>query len=119
LPPEEFGQVWRDSEMPGVPAPWEVEGTEPSWSLLREYFIWADRIDHVPCFPQTLYTGKDREASENLVEQSHNGRELRFDRNSRKFLVQPANDNYWAACDTLEDARLAFDDPASFRTVFR
>jgi len=40
-----------------------------------------------------------------------NGREVRLNRESGKFEVQPKGDNYWQACDTLRQA-YGVGDPA-------
>jgi hypothetical protein len=49
-----------------------------------------------------------------MVEHTPNGREIRRTANG-KYVVQPHNDNYWISCDTLEDARLAYERPADYR----
>lgn len=50
-----------------------------------------------------------------VVEMTPNGREIRL-AGDGKYEVQPHNDQYWVRCDTVEDARAAYHDPAKYRT---
>lgn len=49
-----------------------------------------------------------------VVEHTPNGREIR-QRSDGKYEVQPANDNYWIVCETIEAARDAYEHPAKYR----
>lgn len=50
-----------------------------------------------------------------VIEITPNGREIRRRSEDGKFEVQPHNDNYWIAVDTLDQARDAYQHPERYR----
>lgn len=50
-----------------------------------------------------------------VVGETPNGREIRKNLTTGKFEVQPHNDNYWLAVDTIEQARDAYEHPENYR----
>ena len=50
-----------------------------------------------------------------IVERTSNGREIRYEAADRKFYVQPWNDNYWIAVDSIVAARDAYLHPEKYR----
>lgn len=49
-----------------------------------------------------------------VVDQTPNGRTIRFNRKTGEYEVQPHNDNYWISCNPLEEAHEAYNHPERF-----